>query len=107
MSQAQQAERYLRRVEASKHLLEEHNQSYTEKTLAKIACTRCDGPPYFKCGRFPYYPVSGLDRWAISRRGPLVTSTAEARGVGQSEKKAGQAAEREIVISAAAQHRTT
>jgi hypothetical protein len=89
MSQAQQAERYLRRVEAAKYLRETHNQSYTDKTLAKIACTRSDGPPFLMCGRYPYYPVSALDRWASSKRGPLVTSTAEARGAGQfhSEKK--------------------
>jgi len=89
MSQAQQAERYLRRVEAAKYLRETYNQSYTDKTLAKIACTRSDGPPFLMCGRYPYYPVSALDRWAISKRGPLVRSTAEARGAGQfhSEKK--------------------
>jgi hypothetical protein len=89
MRQAEQPEpeRYLRRAEAAKYLRETHNQSYTNRTLAKIACTRSDGPPFFMCGRFPFYPISGLDRWAMSKRGPLVTSTAEARGVGQSEKK--------------------
>jgi hypothetical protein len=89
MNQAEEPDRSLRRMEAAKYLRETHNQSYTEKTLAKIACTRSDGPPFFMCGRYPFYPVSGLDRWAISKRGPLVRSTAEARGVGQSEKKTG------------------
>ena len=51
MSQAQQAERYLRRVEAAKYLRETYNQSYTDKTLAKIASTRSDGPPFLMCGR--------------------------------------------------------
>ena len=107
MTSLEQSERYYRRADAAKRIREKHKYPCTPRTLAKKASEGSDGPPFLMCGRFPFYPVSGLDRWAISRRGPLVTSTAEARGVGQSEKKAGQAAEREIVISAAAQHRTT
>ena len=82
-------ERYLRRTQAAKYIQEEHNYPLRPRTLAKIACTRSDGPPFLMCGRYPYYPVSALDRWAISKRGPLVRSTAEARGAGQfhSEKK--------------------
>ena len=68
---------------------------------------RSDGPSFRHAGRFPIYPISGLDARARSKICPLVRSTAEARGVGQSEKRSGQAAERETVISAAAQHRTT
>jgi hypothetical protein len=100
-------ERYLRRTQAAKYIEEEHNYPCTPRTLAKKASEGSDGPPFSMFGRYPYYPVSGLDRWAIGKRGPLVTSTAEARGVGQSEKKTDQAAERETVISTAAQHRTT
>ena len=100
-------ERYLRRTQAAEYIQEAHNYPLRSRTLANKASKGSDGPPFVMCGGYPFYPVSGLDRWAISKRGPLVTSTAEARGVGQSEKKTGQAAERETVISAAAQHRTT
>jgi hypothetical protein len=100
-------ERYLRRDEAANYVRERHKYPCSRRTLAKKASEGSDGPPFLMCGRFPYYPVSGLDRWAVSKRGPLVRSTAEARGVGQSEKKTGQAAERETVISTAAQHSTT
>jgi hypothetical protein len=89
MSQVEQPERYLRRVEAAKRLREIHNQPYTDRTLAKIACTRSDGPPFLLAGRFPLYPISELDKWARSKMGPLVRSTSEARSASrsQSEKK--------------------
>jgi hypothetical protein len=87
--QAKQPERYLRRTQAAKRIQEEHNYPCSPRTLAKKASEGSDGPPYVMCGRYPFYPISGLDRWAISKRGPLVTSTAEARGASQfhSEKK--------------------
>jgi hypothetical protein len=71
-------DRHLRRVEASRHLRENHNLSYAPKTLAKLACIG-GGPPFRLAGRFPLYPVSGLDAWAQSKIGPLVRSTSEVR----------------------------
>ena len=73
-------ERHLRRNEASKYLRENHNMHYAPKTLAKLACIG-GGPPFRLAGRFPLYPVSGLDAWAQSKIGPLVRSTSELRRV--------------------------
>jgi hypothetical protein len=86
-SQAEQPERYLRRVQAAKHVEEEHNQPCSPRTLAKLASQGCDGPPFLLAGRFPLYPVSELDKWARSKMGPLVRSVAEARDVAQSQSE--------------------
>jgi hypothetical protein len=69
-------ERHLRRNEASEYLRENHNMHYAPKTLAKLACIG-GGPPFRLAGRFPLYPISGLDAWAQSKIGPLVRSTSE------------------------------
>lgn len=74
-------ERHLRRKEAAAYVVETHNIPCTQQTLAKIACVNSDGPPFRLAGRFPLYPVSGLDAWARSKIGPLVRSTSEARAV--------------------------
>ena len=74
-------DRLLRRVEASKYVVETYNVPCSPKTLAKLACVG-GGPPFRLAGRFPLYPVSGLDAWAQSKIGPLVRSTSEARRVG-------------------------
>jgi hypothetical protein len=54
-----------------------------------VELNRPDGPLFRYAGRFPIYPISGLDARARSKISPLVRSTAEARGAGQfhSEKK--------------------
>jgi hypothetical protein len=72
-------ERYLRRKDAAKYLVETHNVACSKQTLAKLACVNSDGPPFRLAGRFPLYPVSGLDAWARSKIGPLVRSTSEVR----------------------------
>ena len=72
-------ERHLRRTEAAKYVVETHNVPCSPKTLAKLACVSSDGPPFRLAGRFPLYPVSGLDAWARAKIGPLVHSTSEAR----------------------------
>jgi hypothetical protein len=84
-----QAQFNLRRVQAAKYVTETHNYPCSPRTLAKLACTRSDGPPFLYAGRFPLYSPAGLDSWVISKRGPVVRNTAEARGAGQfhSEKK--------------------
>ena len=74
-------EQCLRRKDAAKYILETYHVQCSAKTLANLACVSSDGPPFRKVGRFPVYPVSGLDTWARSRIGPLVRSTSEARAV--------------------------
>ena len=74
-------ERLLRRDEAAKYIVETYNIPCSPKTLAKHACVRSDGPAFRMAGRFPLYPISGLDAWAQSKIGPLVRSTSEVREV--------------------------
>jgi hypothetical protein len=73
-------ERHLRRAEAAKYVVDTYNVPCSPKTLAKLACVSSEGPP-FHAGRFPLYPVSGLDAWAKKKIGPLVRSTSEVRSV--------------------------
>jgi hypothetical protein len=72
------AERLLRRTEAAQYVTDTYGIPCSPKTLAKIACISSDGPPFRLAGRFPLYPVAGLDAWARSKIGPLVRSTSEA-----------------------------
>ena len=71
-------ERHLRRSEAAQYVTDTYGIPCSPKTLAKIACVSSDGPPFRLAGRFPLYPISGLDAWAKGRIGPLVRSTSEA-----------------------------
>ncbi len=71
-------ERHLRRAEAAKYVVETYNVPCSPKTLAKLACVSSNGPPFRLAGRFPLYPTSGLDAWALAKIGPLVRSTSEA-----------------------------
>jgi hypothetical protein len=75
----QKFERLLRRFEAAKYVTATYGIPCSPKTLAKLACISSDGPPFRLAGRFPLYPVSGLDAWALSKIGPLIRSTSEAR----------------------------
>ena len=72
-------ERHLRRKDAAKYVVETYNVPCSPKTLAKLACVSSEGPPFRLAGRFPLYPISGLDAWAQKKIGPLVRSTSEAR----------------------------
>lgn len=72
-------DRLLRRSEAAKYVTDTYNIPCSPKTLAKLACVSSEGPPFRHAGRFPLYPVSGLDTWAQRRIGPLVRSTSQAR----------------------------
>jgi hypothetical protein len=76
-SEASKIERLLRRVEAANYIREKYNIPCAPKTLGKLACIG-GGPAFRKAGRFPLYPISGLDAWAQSKIGPLVRSTSEA-----------------------------
>jgi hypothetical protein len=71
--------RLLRRTEAAKYVTLTYGIPCSPKTLAKLACVSSEGPPFRLAGRFPLYPVSGLDAWAQSKIGPLIRSTSEAR----------------------------
>ena len=75
------SERLLRREQAAKYVLETYNLPCSPKTLAKLACVSSEGPPFRLAGRFPLYPVSGLDAWARRKIGPLVRSTSEGRSI--------------------------
>jgi len=77
-NQAPLNERHLRRKEAAKYVVDTYNLPCSPKTLAKLACVSSEGPP-FHAGRFPLYPVSGLDAWAKKKIGPLVRSTSEVK----------------------------
>ena len=80
-------ERFLRRSEAAKYVVDKYNMPCSPKTLAKLACVSSDGPPFRLAGRFPLYPVSGLDAWAQGKIGPLIRSTSQKYlGVGEARK---------------------
>jgi hypothetical protein len=78
---AAQPECLLRRTEAAKYVTEAYGIPCSPKTLAKLACVSSEGPPFRLAGRFPLYPVTGLDAWARAKIGPLVRSTSEVRRV--------------------------
>jgi hypothetical protein len=75
------SERLLRRDEAAQYISETYNIPCSKKTLAKLACVSSDGPPFRRAGRFPLYPISGLDEWVRLKIGPLVRSTSELRAL--------------------------
>ena len=75
--EAAKLDRLLRRSEAAKYVTDKYGIPCSPKTLAKLACVSSEGPPFRLAGRFPLYPVSGLDVWAQSKIGPLVRSTSE------------------------------
>lgn len=69
----------LRRVDASRYLLETYGIPRSPRTLAKEACISSDGPPIIYCGRIPLYPISGLDDYAQRILSKPVRSTSERR----------------------------
>jgi hypothetical protein len=71
----------LRRTDAARYVTKTYGLPCSPKTLAKLACVSSEGPPCRLAGRFPLYPVSGLDAWAQKKIGPLVRSTSEVRRV--------------------------
>ena len=79
--EAAKLERLFRRTGAAAYVTETYGFPCSPKTLAKLACCSSDGPPFRLAGRFPMYPISGLDTWAQNKIGPLVRSTSEVRRV--------------------------
>jgi hypothetical protein len=72
------AAEHLRRVRAAHYIRDRYDIPCEPATLAKYACVG-GGPPFFKAGRIPIYPRTGLDEWARTRLGALVRSTSETR----------------------------
>ena len=81
LKEAAKLDRLLRRTEAAKYITDNFGFSCSPRTLAKLACVSSTGPPFRLAGRFPLYPTSGLDAWALAKIGPLVRSTSEARTI--------------------------
>jgi hypothetical protein len=79
LEEAAKLERMLRRTEAANYVTTIYGIPCSPKTLAKLACVSSNGPPFRLAGRFPLYPTSGLDAWALAKIGPLVRSTSQAR----------------------------
>lgn len=71
----------LTRKEASTELLRMGIRR-SPSTLAKIFCTRSDGPPCTHLGRTPYYPKSLLHDWARSQLTALRSSSSQPRRAG-------------------------
>jgi hypothetical protein len=70
-------ERLFRRDAAARYVTETYGYPCAATTLAKLACVSRDGPPFYKVGRWPMYPRSGLDEWVAGRLGPLVRNNSE------------------------------
>ncbi len=68
----------LTRKEASTELLKMGIRR-SPATLAKIFCTRSDGPPCVHLGRTPYYPKAHLHAWARSQLTGLRSSSHQPR----------------------------
>lgn len=77
--EAVKLDRLLRRTAAASYVTDTYGIPCSPKTLAKLACVSSDGPPFRLAGRFPLYPISGLDVWARGKIGPLVRSTSDMR----------------------------
>jgi hypothetical protein len=71
----------LTRKEASTELLRMGIRR-SPSTLAKLFCTRSDGPPCTHLGRTPYYPKSLLHDWARSQLTGLRSSSGQPRRAG-------------------------
>lgn len=72
----------LNRKEASSELLRMGIRR-SPSTLAKVFCTRSDGPPCVHLGRTPYYPRSMLHDWARSQLTAVRSSSSQARKPGE------------------------
>ncbi|QYF86219.1 hypothetical protein [Brevundimonas sp. PAMC22021] len=71
----------LNRKEASTELLRMGIRR-SPATLAKIFCTRSDGPPCVHLGRTPYYPRQRLHDWARGQLTGLRSSSSQPRRSG-------------------------
>jgi hypothetical protein len=78
----------LRRVAASRYLVEVWGVERAPATFAKRACTSSCGPPFYKAGRWPLYDPDHLDAWARRLLGEPLASTS----AGQENSERGLAA---------------
>ena len=69
--------KYLRRVEAARHVRDHWGVPCSPKWLAKLAVVG-GGPVFRKAGRYPIYLASDLDAWAAARIGAPRLSTSVA-----------------------------
>lgn len=67
---------FFRRDAASDYLKATFAIQAAPSYLAKMAVNG-GGPEFHKAGRWPIYSRDALDRWAMSRLGKLVATTAE------------------------------
>ena len=67
---------YRRRRDASEYLRNRFSLNCAVGTLAKYA-TIGGGPRFVHAGRFPLYPETELDAWALSRISSLKSSTSD------------------------------
>lgn len=74
-------DRLLNRKEASTELLRMGIRR-SPSTLAKVFCTRSDGPPCVHLGRTPYYPKGMLHAWARSQLTAVRSSSSQPRRPG-------------------------
>lgn len=72
-------EKPLRRKEAAEYIQNKYNIPCKASTLGKYASVG-GGPKFLKAGKFPLYPPSQLDIWAISKFSPLKSSTSDNGG---------------------------
>lgn len=68
--------RPLRRANASAYLLDRFGINASTATLAKYASVG-GGPPYYKAGAVPLYPLDELEEWALGRLGKLRRSSSD------------------------------
>ena len=69
-------QRYLRRMQAAAYVRDHWGIPCAASFLAKLAVVG-GGPLFRKAGRHPIYAMDELDRWADSRIGRPLRSTAE------------------------------
>lgn len=65
-----------RRSNAAKYIREKYGMPCSTAWLAKLACLG-GGPVYRLAGRFPVYPIRGLDEWALARLSAPRRSTSD------------------------------
>jgi hypothetical protein len=68
------------RAEASAYLRQRYGIRAAVRTMAKWAW-QGGGPPFYRDGKYPVYPLKGLDAWAAARLGRPQRSTSDVQEV--------------------------
>jgi hypothetical protein len=74
--------RYFRRAEAAVYITGKYGFPCSRQWLAKLAVVG-GGPRFRKAGRYPIYSPADLDDWALSRIGPVQSSTSDVSATSQ------------------------